>query len=494
MKSTFTGAAAGVSRAGRDTAGAALDTTVGLIRRNPLFAALLGGGAVLRLVTMLGYPPILWFTGDSYFYTIYAERMRPSPSKTLGYPFLLRLLEPLHSLVLVSALQHLMGLAMAVLVYVLLLRFRLPRWGAALATVPVLYDAYQIELEHLLMSEALFTFLILTVVTIVLWRAGPRPVLVMAVAGLLLGWAVLARSAGVGAIPVLLGCLALRRAGWRAVAAATVGCALPLAGYALWFHSRAGTYGLTNADGLYLWGRTASFADCGKINPPPNERVLCLTTPVRHRPAPGTIIWRNVPPRHLPGGPVTAANNALLRSFSLHAIEAQPLDYLSTVAKSTVRAFLPYRSGYPNPRTEALYHFPAKPHVFPKTAVGNTAPLAAARAYGHQNPARVINPYARVLRGYQTYIALPGPLLAVIFAVGAAGLLRRRGLRPDARWAVPAAWGTAVVMLLFPIAMADFDYRYVLPVVPFACIAAALALAPRDPATPAPPAGPAPAE
>jgi len=38
-------------------------------------------------------------------------------------------------------------------------------------------------------------------------------------------------------------------------------------------------------------------------------------------------------------------------------------------------------------------------------------------------------------------------------------------------------WVVAVFMLVTPIALADFDYRYLLPVIPFACLAAGLAFA-----------------
>jgi hypothetical protein len=50
-------------------------------------------------------------------------------------------------------------------------------------------------------------------------------------------------------------------------------------------------------------------------------------------------------------------------------------------------------------------------------------------------------------------------------------------------------WVTGVVLLVFPIATADFDYRYLLPVLPFASLAAGLAFAPaRVRAAPQPPA------
>jgi hypothetical protein len=48
-----------------------------------------------------------------------ALRLQPNLSKTTGYSVFLHILEPFHSLTLVVGLQHLMGLAVAVMIYVL---------------------------------------------------------------------------------------------------------------------------------------------------------------------------------------------------------------------------------------------------------------------------------------------------------------------------------------------------------------------------------------
>jgi hypothetical protein len=449
---------------------------IGVLYRNGLFTLALLGGAAIRLATMLGYPGVLWFTGDSYFYLGRAMRAQPSPSKTLGYPFALRLLEPFHSLTLVAAIQHLMGLATAVMIYVLLRRVGLAGWVATLVTVPVLYDAYQVQLEHLLMAESVFTFLIAAAVALILWR--PRPVWWVALgAGLLLGYAVLVRTAGAAMIPLALGCLVVRRAGWRACVAAAVGGALPLAAYAMWFHSYRGSYGLTTSDGVYLWGRTATFADCSRIRPPAEERGLCLSTPPRDRLAPGTLIWRSeAPPRNMPGGAVSPDSNRILRDFALRAILTQPGDYLHTIAAGVHMAVGEHRFPHPNGTTEHLYHFPDRPQLFPagrEWAPGGTA-LGDAWSYGREVPSRVVDPYASRMRSYQERVFLPGPALGALFVLGAGGIVLARGLRTAAL----TAWSAAVILLVFPIATADFDYRYVLPAMPFACLAAGLALAP----------------
>ncbi|WP_131740434.1 hypothetical protein [Actinomadura roseirufa] len=447
----------------------------------PFLLALLGGAA-LRWTATRAYPQGLWFTGDSYFYVGHALSGVPSPSKTSGYSFMLQLMEPLHSLKAVVVAQHLMGLAIAVMAYAVLCRARLPAWAAAIVTVPILFDAYEIELEHLLMSEALFTFCIAAGLTLLLWRvhgekAGATWWLALP-AGLLLGYAVLVRSAGAPLIPLILLCLLLRRRGWRPALAFGMAAAVPLVAYAMWYHDHRGVYGLTSADGIYLWGRTASFADCAKIKPPSNEEALCLDAATKaENDPPGHLIWRNdIPPRVIFESVVAPEANATLRDFSIRAILAQPGDYLDTVARGVGKAFSSHRYPTPTAATEGLYHFPDRAQLFPGglgwSGKGGTA-LSDAMRYGRTDtPSRVVQPHADRMIDYQERYYLPGPALGVLFGLGAAGVLLARRRRRE----VLMVWAGAVTLLVFPIASADFDYRYVVPTMPFACLAIGLAL------------------
>src|SRR5205823_6287464 len=62
-------------------------------------------------------------------------------------------------------------------------------WLAAVATVPVLLDAYQLQIEQNLMSETFFEALVLGAVVILLWNRMPGYRALVA-AGVLLGAAV----------------------------------------------------------------------------------------------------------------------------------------------------------------------------------------------------------------------------------------------------------------------------------------------------------------
>jgi hypothetical protein len=469
-----------------------------LVARNQLFALALAAGAVLRLVAMLGYPGALWFSGDSAVYLGAALRLRPDLSKTTGYSLFLRALEPFHSLTLVAGVQHLMGLGIAIMIYALARRCAVPKLWATVATLPVLLDGFVIEDEHMVMAETLFTFLVMLAVLLLLWRDRVSWPAALA-AGLLSGYAVVVRSEGLPILILFPAFLLLRTIrmgwanwrGWLATGLLTVGCLAPVLGYVAWFHSWTGTYGLTRSDGFYLWGRASSFAECSVIKPPADELKVCPSGPPSSRTPPGDYIWHAPMVHDIPGGPVSVANNALLRDFALRAIEAQPFGYLESVLRGVALSVEWPRQKYPDPGTVSYYYFHLKPQKIPAThswIPGGTAYQDAVR-YGHATPSRVVEPFAFAIAGYERVFYTYGPLFGLILLTGLGGVVRfRRSADPSRKLPVRLVWSrrtgsmlpwvTAVVLLLFPIAVADFDYRYLLPVLPLACLAAALAFAP----------------
>jgi hypothetical protein len=510
-----------------------------LAAENKLFSWALAAGAALRLLAMIGYPGALWFAGDSYVYLGAALRPQPNLSKSTGYSLFLRVLLPFHSLTLVTALQHLMGLAVAVLLYLLLRRSRVSKTWSAIATLPVLLDGYIIEDEHLIMAETVFTFCLMVAVALLLWRPERVRWWVAVIAGLLVGYAVIVRTQGTIMLAVLPLFLLLRGwawktlAGWLIAITFAVASLVPVGGYMAWFHSRTGHYGLTMSTGFYLWGRVSSFADCARIKPTGAEAQVCPTEPLADRTPPGNFVW-HAPQVHAvkvngkidgslymynTGGPVTPANNTLLTHFAEHAVEAQPLDYAKTVFFNTMLSFGFPRIAYPGAGTTYYYSFhlhyvtstynllPPKDHAWisPLVVPKNSAYDDWVN-YGGQAPGVVHKVAAIPILIYQRVVFTYGPLLAVIFLVGLGGLLsvtaRRREGADAGSWRRPVRtlrsvrlstvrlhwaprgttmlpWVTAVALLVFPIAIADFDYRYLLPAIPFACLAAGLSFAPR---------------
>ncbi len=489
-----------------------------LAGEHKLFTGALAAGAFLRLLAVLGYPGALWFAGDSYVYIGAALRPQPNLSKTTGYSLFLRALLPFHSLTLVAVLQHLMGRAVAVLLYAVARRAGVTKTWAAVATLPVLLDGYLIEDEHLVMAEMVFTFCLMVAMALLLWRPQVRWRTALVI-GLLIGYAAIVRTEGAVVLVIFPLYLLLRGRAWKTargwVAAVLVAVAslIPVGSYAAWFHSRTGHYGMTMSTGFYLWGRVSSFADCARINPAGAEAAVCPKEPLAHRTPPGNFIW-HAPEVHTnlnaTGGPVTPANNKLLTDFAIHAVEAQPLSYLKTVFFNTMLSFGFPRIAYPGVGTVYYYnfhlHFTGKHHgtvvsLLPPRDHAWIGPLVTPAdsayndwlKYGHQAPGAVHKVFAAPLAVYQRLVFTYGPLLAVIFLTGLGGVIqvRRRGrgvawlkslrLSWAPRGTSVLPWLTAVALLVVPIAVADFDYRYLLPVLPFACLAAGLAFAPRVP-------------
>ncbi|MEP7025331.1 MAG: hypothetical protein ABJB47_16350, partial [Actinomycetota bacterium] len=497
--------------------------------------------------------PAALFKLDTYDYLWDAAHLQPNPVNPSGYAVFLWLLRPFHSLMLVAGLQHLMGLGIAVMIYAMLRHWGVAAWLAAVAAGPVLFDPAQLLLEQLVMADILAMFLMMAGFAVLLLRrfpSAPRA----ATGSLLLGLSAVVRPATLVLILLVACYLLVRRTGWRTAAAALAAGLLPVAGYVAWFASVSGTVGLTSSEGLFLWSRTMSFANCAVIKPPAGLRDLCpgrqpvslLHQDSTTRLLPRQYLWDHrawlwlppgtkVSPRTIrenaraaqadlglirvnvegrqqlsgagavrtraapapapapapatasaasgglsagPGGIVpdvagfTAANNARARDFALRAIEAQPLAYTRVIVSELSRAFT---------RSDQL-HFPGvQPYVVRLSPSTSRYMLAAVRAYtgssdgvapylANHTATGLQQPYAGLISRYQDRIHLPGPLFALIVLAGLAGVVVRR--TRTAAGAMLCA--SAVVLMVLPVAEHEYTYRYVVPAVPLACLAAAL--------------------
>ncbi|TNY38576.1 hypothetical protein [Thermomonospora catenispora] len=458
------------------------------LRRHRVFLPLLLVAAGLRATAMLGYRWVMWFP-DSYDYMASAVALEPGLIRPSGYPLLLRLLEPLHSLALIAVLQHLMGLGIAVLIYgALRRRFGAPGWAASLAAAPVLFDAFQIQLEHMVLSDTLFVFLVTAAAVVLLGEHTPRNA---ALAGGLLGLAALTRTVGMPLLVIGVGFLLVRRAGWRPVAALVGACALPIACYLQWYHSHHGRWEMTRSSGIFLYSRVMAFADCEKMQPPPEEAALCVAAAPSERKAAGSYVWGQFAPvRRIPGGAFNVEQNRVAGSFAKRAMLTQPGDYARTIAVDIARTFQWGHPVYPEEFTYGHYLFRGQDEVARPDE--HHIPILQAYDPGRVTTA-VVEPYAGFLQVYQRHVYLRGTVLGAILAAGLAWawIGRRRGAG-----AALLPWTLSAVLIVVPPVTAQFDYRYALAAVPLACLAAGIAFCRggrRAPQEVRPPADPAPA-
>jgi hypothetical protein len=456
-----------------------------IIGRNRVFLVLLVLAGVPRALAMAAYRPVL-FESDSIRYLQVANDPGPDLMRTIGYPGFLWLLKPFHELALVAVVQHLLGLATAVLMYVILRRCRLPRWGAALATTPVLFDGRQIWLEHAVLSEAVFTCCAVSAVAVVLWRPA-LPVRTAAGFGLLFGVAILVRPVALALLALVGGHLLIRRTHPRAMVAVLLGCLLPLGASAAWFHAHHGRYLLTSGDGIFLWGRTMSFADCARMKPPPDLVDLCPDRGESRRWHGSEFLgddwpWNFLTDSRLAGdyvwdrrgwvltgpGPVFGLDdNDRARRFAVRAITSQPLDYALVVGRDVAVTVATLR----HPATAAMRHGTRTPDSLDSSVQQETREYAQGHAHAHR-----VRPYDPAMDVFTDRVYLHSALYVIVMITGLAGVIARRreqggpGLLP---------WSMAVGLLVLPCATAQPELRYAIPSIPFACLAAALAFGPK---------------
>lgn len=449
----------------------------------------------MRVITMVAFQPALLFHADAYGYLRIADHLQPSPYRPSFYPILLRLAYPFQSLVPVVVAQHLAGVLMAIVLYALLRRLGVGRMGGALGTAPLLLDAYQLNIEHYILSETLFQSLV--VIAFALLVASKRPPYPgMAVAGLLLGLAGITRAIGAALIVPVVVYLLWKRVGFRRLAVCLIAFLIPLIAYATWFHATWGEFALTSRGPLILFGRVSPFANCDNPALPDYQRNLCDERPPSERPGTEFYVWRpnNVLSPLLDFEPPPGRERyEVLGEFARRIILAQPLDYARVVGGDLLHYFGPTRWEEPRDAemkpwefTESFDFGSTDPEVLAEQRTVADNPPAVIRRYaggpeptglfGNHDPPEleIDGRWARFLDRYQDFVFTPGTVLALSVLLGVIGMVLRPGRSRSVRPECFLFTSTGFALLLAPAATAVFDYRYLIPALPLLSTAGVL--------------------
>ena len=452
-----------------------------MLRRHWLITTFVAVAALLRIVVLIAYWPALELFTDSGDYLSLAHTVTPGTWHPAGYALFLLPLSLIGQLSVVVVLQHLIGIAMGLLIYVLMLRLGARRWLAVLAALPVLLDAYELSLEQFILAETLTSLLLLGALFVLFSRdtVGARR---GATVGLLLAAATLTRTS---ILPVLIvvGLYLLLRGRRRALLTYCAVVVVALGGYGGWYAAAHGSFGFDDWTGIYLYGRVAPFATCDYALPAKQAR-LCPAQPVSQRTkngefysddSHGSPLWTT------PGLGSRHQRNLLGEQFAINVIEHQPLNYLSAVIADTWHYLTPGRWMTTDRIDMQRWRFPS-PHIQPMK--DNYHVYFASLGFNRHRVTPSPTPALMgPLRAYQSIFYTPGPLFLVCLigslAVGL-GLVRRRSGRRETRWASLVLGVSALVLLLSPSLIWGFSYRYGLPLLvtlpPAGAAAADLAL------------------
>ena len=444
---------------------------------------------------MLAFSPAL-LTSDSFLYIQEANQGTLGTIRPSGYSYFLDLVHFIpNPLLAVTLLQHLMGIAIAAVVYGLLRYWGLPAWGAALAAVPTLFDARQIALESYILPDTLYTLAIMVAVALLITKHTPRQWQCV-LAGLLLAYISVLRGNGLPLAVVVAVYLLIRKVGWRACTAAAVAFVIPVLCYAFAFKAEFGQFNITRSDGIFLWSRTTSFANCAIIKPPKDLVPLCpnksTAAPAKappwsisalfNGPTPADYLWSpNAWWRHDAHPEFSSYNNKLGMQFALDAIKAQPLGYLRVSARDLMLVFL----NSDRSLTTNSMAFTAAPRL---SALPSYDAQDLRTYGGTASNTHAIEPYAYFLFLYQEPVYFPGLIFFGVLVAGLVGIIRNRR-----QWGGPAAlpWVLAVLSIVLPVLLTESFYRYTLTAIPLACVAAGMAFVRQRPQYSSATAGPA---
>ncbi len=448
-----------------------------MVRRNWLLAILLVAGLVLRTAAQLAYRPALLFIDSiKYLFGAYAGNDPP------GYQLVLKVFLRAGTLPMVVAVQHLLGLAMAVALYLILRRRGVPRWLAALATAPILLDAYQLQIEQSIMPDTAFEALIVAGLVCLLWQPRPRPWMVLA-AGLALGASATVRQVGeIFILPALVYVL-ITVPGWRVklirAAALCAAFALPILVISFRNYVAIKHFSLAPYAAGTIYGRAAAAADCATLTLPPYERALC-PSPSQQARGPDWLDHGAASPIKYVAPPPGMHHVPMAADFSRRVFEQQPSRVTSAIGRDALRLFAVQRVTFPGDTSVTRWQFQRAFPLYPPYITDTHGHLRFARL----NPAGKVKVIAKgrrfrdqptvttglagFLRAYQLGGGYtPGPLFlftALAGLAGTIGVLRRQASAAQRATATACllTFLSAVAVLLAS-DLFEFSWRYQLP-------------------------------
>ena len=442
-------------------------------RRDLPFLAALAVGIALRAAVMVAYRPALLFP-DSFGYLRLADDLRLSPVHPVGYPVLLwPIVHLLHSAYGIAAIQHVLGLAIAVAGYVFLARRGLPRWAAALATLPVLLDPLQLVLEQYVLSDLLFEALLVAACLVLLWRPRRPGFTVLVATGLLGAAATLTRGAGTLVLVAFLVAVVCLRVSWPRLVAFVLAALLPLAGYAVAFHHAHGAYALEASGPRFLYARLAPIVLCGDVPLPSYEEPLCPRTPLRDRRSIDWYMWHGEhAAQYRVQPPAGTTQLQMVHDFDQRVLRAEPRRFAHSVAVQLLTGFSWTRHAHIKGRVAGRWLFHPDYWVLPMLVAHHRVQP------GHTAGTSVDPAAASFLTGYRHWVWTPGPLLALLLVPGVAAALGvGRSRRSGDRVAVGLLMAACLVPLMTAVAVNGFSWRYQLPQVALLPMAGALGTA-----------------
>jgi hypothetical protein len=466
-----------------------------VLRHHWLASLLITVGLVLRVLAQIAYQPALVYVDTAKY--LYGEYPGADP---LGYRVVLKVVLVFANLATVAALQHLLGLAMAVALYVLLVRRGVNRWLAALAIAPVLLDAYELQMEQMIMPDVWFEAMIVAGLMLLLWKPDSTTRLLVA-AGLVLGASASMRQIGEYlVVPAVLYLLAARD-GWRKAITKSmiliVAFLVPIVGYCSVSYLRTHHFWL--ARGQSTIGRVAAAADCATLKLPADIRPFC-PTPKEQANGPDWLEHASKSPLYATPVPPGKTHNEVFLELSSAIKHQQPMRVAAAALRDSVRLFALTRDQVKSVTPIGRWQFQLDYPQFPpwtvldhgKILIGLQRNNFGAFRYIKISPSyggsqvHVVHPLAVFLRDYQLRGGYtPGPLYALCFLLGLAGsllaLFWRRRAGPRTRQLALGCLlftASAVIILLAPDVF-EYSWRYELPatiVLPMAGALGVLAL------------------